>query len=233
MKLGIMQPYFLPYIGYFQLMAAVDKFVAYDDVNFIKGGWINRNRILLNGHEHLFTVPLVKASPNRLINEIELVGRTGWKRKLMDTLDQAYRQAPYFQQVLPLIREIVHYHEQSLSKYLVHGLSKIKTYLDIATELVPSSSKYDNRNLKGEERVLDICRQERATVYINPAGGHALYDPEHFRANGVSLRFLEPRPIEYRQSGSEFHPWLSILDVLMFNSREEAKALLSMAELRP
>jgi hypothetical protein len=233
MKLAIMQPYFLPYLGYFQLMAAVDKFVIYDDVNFIKGGWINRNRILLNGREHLFTVPLKGASPNRLINQIELVANTSWKRKLINTIGQAYGTAPYFEKVFPLIHKIIDHREQKLSTFLLRGLERIKAYLDIGTALVPTSSIYNNRHLKGEERVLDTCRQENANVYINAPGGRELYDAEHFRRNNVALRFLEPSLIKYRQCGAEFCPSLSIIDVLMFNSRDEVKAFLSEVEIKP
>jgi hypothetical protein len=233
MKLAIMQPYFLPYLGYFQLMAAVDKFVIYDDVNFIKGGWINRNRILLNGREHLFTVPLAGASPNRLINEIELAEGTSWKRKFMNTIKQAYCLAPQFQQVLPLIRDIIDHPARRLAEYLLHGLTVVKGYLDIPTVLVPTSSIYENRELKGEQRVLDICRHEKASAYVNARGGRELYKAENFRRNNISLRFLEPRPIEYHQFSNEFRPSLSIIDVLMFNSRGKVKSLLSRVELRP
>jgi len=233
MKLAIMQPYFLPYIGYFQLMAAVDKFVVYDDVNFIKGGWINRNRILLNGREHLFTVPLAGASPNRLINQIKIAPGTGWKRKLTSTIEQAYRPAPHFEQIFPLLTVIINHAEQGLSNYVVHALEKVCGYLDITTTIAPNSAIYYNSELQGEARVLDICRQEKADIYINAPGGRALYNPQHFRQQNVELRFLESAPIEYQQFGPDFYPSLSIIDVLMFNSREEARKLVGQIALRP
>ena len=230
MKLAIMQPYFLPYIGYFQLMAAVDKFILYDDVHFIKGGWINRNRILLDGRSHLFTVPLSGASPNRLINRIELVAAGGWRTKLIRTIEQAYRLAPQFQQVIPLIRDVVLFPERKLAGYLSHGLARIKTYLDIPAELVPTSSVYHNSELNGQDRILDICRQVGATVYINAKGGRELYDAESFRANKVALQFLESATISYDQRRPEFHPSLSIVDVLMFNPQPVVKDYLSRVE---
>jgi hypothetical protein len=232
MKLAIMQPYFLPYIGYFQLMAAADKFVIYDDVNFIKGGWINRNRILLHGREHLVTIPLTNASPNRLINVIEIVGGSAWRRKLSATIEQAYRAAPYFEMIVPLLKQIIHHPVRNLSAYGRHAIEIIRGYLEIGGTLVPSAAIYNNSKLKGEERVIDICHREKANVYLNAPGGRALYHPERFRTAGISLRFVEPAPIAYPQFGGEFCPSLSIIDVLMFNSREEAKALLSRFELK-
>ena len=151
---------------------------------FIKGGWINRNRILFNGQEHLFVIPLRGASQNRRINEIELVPETSWRTKLLKTIRHAYRQAPEFEKVFPLISEIVNFDERNLSRYLLSSLQRMTDYLSIETELVPTSSIYGNRSLKGQDRILDICRQEQASVYLNLSGGRELYDPDMFRANG-------------------------------------------------
>lgn len=232
MKLAIMQPYFLPYLGYFQLMAAVDKFVVYDDVQFIKGGWINRNRILLDGRAHFITVPLLGASPNRRINEIELAPRSRWREKILKTTGLAYRSAPQYEKVLPLLRAIIEFPAERLADYLFLSLVRLKDYLNLATELIASSNRYGNEVLKGRERVLDICRQEKAGLYINAPGGRELYDASAFSERGVDLRFLESTPIEYRQGTSEFCPSLSIVDVLMFNSPAEVKSLLSAYHLR-
>ncbi len=174
LKLAIMQPYILPYLGYFQLMAAVDRFVIYDDVAFIKGGWINRNRILLDGRDHLFALPLRRASQNRLINQISLVAETDWPEKLLKTLRHAYRRAPYFSEFFPLAEEIVRSAERNLANYLRQSLFAIKNYLAIQTKIIPTSAVYENRHLKGETRILDICRQEGATTYLNPSGGEVL-----------------------------------------------------------
>ena len=231
MKLAVMQPYLLPYIGYFQLMAAVDKFVIYDDVQFIKGGWINRNRILLGGREHLFTAPLLGASPNRFISELELVTKTDWRRKLLRTIEQAYQSAPHFPEVLPLLNDIITCPERQLNGYLVHSLEKLRICLEIPTKLVATSVAYRNQDLKGQERILDICRREEASIYVNAIGGRELYDSEAFRAEGIALRFLESEPFEYDQGTTRFHPSLSIVDVLMFNAHQEVKALLHKARL--
>src|SRR6266481_95426 len=216
-SVAIMQPYFLPYIGYFQLLAAVDKFVVLDDVNYINRGWVNRNRLLLNGVAHSFTVPLRGASQNRLICDIELVGEQGWRDKLMRTIRQAYGQAPCFAQVSALLESMVNYPSVRLDEFLLNSLCEIVRYLSLEGEIVSTSRVYKNANLKGQERILDICRQERADVYINPIGGVVLYDRPSFLQQGIQFYFLRSRPVSYPQGKGEYVPWLSILDVLMFN----------------
>jgi hypothetical protein len=230
-KLAVMQPYFLPYLGYFQLMAAVDKFVIYDDVAFIKRGWINRNRILVRDREHLLSLPLRRASQNRLINEISLDSDLRWRKKLLDTIRHAYRRAPQFTDVFPLVRGILECAEENLAQYLHHSLCTVKDYLAIQCRLIPTSAIYDNRGLKGEARILDICGREKATEYFNPSGGTELYDRETFRACGVALHFLEAGTPEYPQFGDVYRPRLSIIDVLMFNPLEKVKLWLVEAKI--
>lgn len=233
MRLAIMQPYFLPYLGYYQLMAAADKFVVYDDVNFIKGGWINRNRILLCGRAHFITAPMEAASSNRHINELRLAPSSRWREIMLKTIEQAYPAAPQFAAVFPLLRTVIDYSENDLAKYLFHSLVRLKEYLKLPTELIASSGRYGNESLRGEERVLDICRQEKADVYINAQGGRSLYSGRAFSDHEVTLRFLEAGEIGYSQGGPEFCPSLSIVDTLMFNSSVEIQSLLSRHRLCP
>jgi len=216
-RLAIMQPYFLPYIGYFQLLAAVDSFVVLDDVNLIKRGWVNRNRLLLNGFSHTFIVPLRGASQNRLICEMELDNTQNWRQRLLKTIRHAYVKAPYFQNVFPLIESIVNLRESRLDIFLLNSIHEIVGYLELKTDIVPSSRKYECAGLKGQERILDICRQEQAGSYINPIGGVDLYDRGEFQRQGVELHFLRSRPIGYPQGIREHVSGLSIMDVLMFN----------------
>jgi hypothetical protein len=230
-KLAVMQPYFLPYLGYFQLMAAVDKFVIYDDVAFIKGGWVNRNRILVHGREHLLSLPLRRASPNRLINEISLGSDLRWREKLLDTIRHAYRRAPQFTDVFPLVRRILECAEENLALYLRHSLSLLKDYLEIQARLVPTSAIYGNRSLKGEARILDVCEREGVSEYFNTSGGTELYDREAFRARGVTLHFLEAMTPEYPQFGDVYQPRLSIVDVLMFSPLEKVKLWLAQPRI--
>lgn len=227
MKLAIMQPYFLPYIGYWQLLNTADKFVVFDDVHFINRGWINRNRLLLNGQPHLFTLPLNGASQNRRINDLQLVNESRWPDKLLKTVAQAYRRAPRFAAGLALVEGIVRFKERRLAPFLLNSLTTINAFLGIATEIVPSSEAYENQHLNGEERILDICRQEGATVYLNPMGGVELYDKTRFASAGVELQFVEPNIRPYVQLDDTFTPGLSILDILMFNAPSQVRAHLN------
>lgn len=229
--IAIMQPYFLPYIGYFQLMAAVDKFVVFDDVNFINRGWINRNRLLLNGGAHTFTVPLRGASQNRLICEIELDDDPGWREKLLRTIRQAYGRAPCYVQVSALLKDLINYPSIRLDEFLLNSLREIVRYLSLEVEIVGTSRIYENAHLKGQERIFDICRQERASVYINPIGGVDLYDRASFSERELSLNFLRSRPVSYSQGKGEHVAWLSIMDVLMFNEPTAVRRLLTEMDL--
>lgn len=228
MKLGIMQPYFFPYIGYFQLINAVDKFVIYDDVNYIKQGWINRNRILLNDKGFLFTLELKGASSFKEINRVEIGGN---RPKLLKTFEQAYRKAPYFRQIEPILNSIFNSVETNLAPYIIQAIELINDYLGIKTKLMLSSEINKNNTLKGQDKVLEICNVLGASTYINAIGGKELYSKSDFAALGIELQFLKSNKIEYRQFGKEFLPWLSIIDVMMFNTQEEINVMLSNFEL--
>jgi hypothetical protein len=230
-KIAVMQPYFLPYLGYFQLMAAVDKFVVFDDVNFINRGWVNRNRLLLNGEAHVFTVPLRGASQNRLICELELADEQCWREKLLRTVQQAYGRAPCYAQVSLLLEKIINYPSVDLARFLLNGLREVSQYLCLEVEMVSTSRVYQNANLKGQERILDICRREGADAYINPIGGVELYDRTNFLEHGVRLQFLQSRTVDYVQGKGEHVPWLSIMDVLMFNKPDTVRRLLTEHDL--
>lgn len=231
MKIAIMQPYIFPYIGYFQLINAVDKFIIYDDVNFINKGWINRNRILVNGKDSLFTIPLKEASQNKLINSIEVNWDNAWKSKFLKTIEQSYKKAPHYQQVLPLIEGLLNTEKSIFSEIIFENLTQICQYLGIKTEIVPSSRIYQNTHLKAQERIIDICVQEKSDTYINPIGGLELYDKAIFQAIGKELFFIKSKAIRYTQFKNEFVPWLSIIDILMFNNPEQISTLLNDYEL--
>lgn len=226
-----MQPYFFPYIGYFQLMAAVDTFVVFDDVSFINRGWINRNRLLLNDAPHMFTVPLRGASQNKLICEIELVDEQGWREKLLRTIRQAYGKSPYYVHVSALLESLINYPSIRLDEFLLNSLREIVRYLKLEVEIVSTSRVYKNAHLKGQERILDICRQEQANIYINPIGGMDLYDRAYFSKQEISLNFLRSRPISYSQGQTGHVESLSIIDVLMFNKLNTIQRLLTEIDL--
>ncbi len=230
-KLAVMQPYLFPYIGYWQLIHAVDKFVVYDDVNFIKKGWINRNNILINNQANLFSIPLKEVSQNKLINEIYLSEELKWRSTFLKTITQAYKKAPYFEPVYSLIEEIITAEVSKISDLIVASLNGLNAYMGITTTLVESAVVYEAAHLKGQERILEICKKEKVTQYINPIGGQELYSKELFKEKGIELSFIKTHPIRYSQFGKEFIPWLSIIDVLMFNNKEEIKVMLNQYEL--
>jgi hypothetical protein len=230
MKLAIMQPYIFPYIGYFQLISAVDKFVILDDVNFIMRGWINRNRILVNGKDHLFTIPLKKASQNKLIFECELV-EGNWNAKFLKTIEICYNKAPFYSDCFGVISSILSTSENNLSKLLSFQLKEICNYLNIKTEIVDSSRLYSNRHLKAQEKIIDICNKESADNYYNAIGGKELYDLEEFKKNNIKLRFLRTRPQKYFQFNNDFLPFLSIIDIMMFNDKDTISGFLNEYEL--
>lgn len=227
MKIGIMQPYFVPYIGYWQLMNAVDKYVIYDDVNYIKGGWINRNRILLNGQPFYFNIQTNGASPNKIINEVEINNNPLVFSKCLKQIETAYKKAPYYNVVRPLIEEIFAYDTNNLAKFIFNSFKVINRYLDIKTELILSSSLNKNNALKGQDKVIAICKLLGAKEYYNAIGGRELYDYDAFLKNGIQLKFLQTNTICYKQFNNEFQANLSIIDVLMFNSRDNVIKMLT------
>ena len=229
MKIAIMQPYFFPYIGYFQLIAAVDKFVVYDDVNYINRGWINRNNILINGVATLIQVPLSGASQNKLINEVEILNEAKWKIKLLRTIELNYKKAPLFRAVYDLIQTQINIGHTHIAGLNVDSIQAVCKYLGIGTEIIPSSSQYQNKHLSGQDRILEICKVENANHYINPIGGMELYDRALFNENNIELNFLKSSAISYAQFNNEFEPYLAILDVLMFCEPEYIRTKLLKA----
>lgn len=223
MKLVIMQPYFMAYCGYWQLLNAADKFVVYDDVNYIKQGWINRNRLLVNNKPCFMTIPLADASPFKKIRDIELVN-VKWREKILKTIKNTYAKSHFFHEVYPVIESIINYPVNNLADYVTNSIVEMADLLQIQTEIVRSSSVYMNEVLSAQDRVLDICKKESASIYINAPGGRALYAFEDFSAAGVELRFISCPVVEYKQVGEGFTPFLSIIDQLMFTGVEAVKA---------
>ena len=227
-----MQPYFFPYIGYWQLIHAVERFVIYDDVNFIVRGWVNRNRILINGSPTYITVPLHQATQNKKICEIDLHSPPGWRDKLIRMVEITYRKAPHFSEVFPVVEKIIRHETSSLTDYLVHQLHSLSLFMGIKTEFVVSSRCYKNDYLSGQERILDICKRADADVYVNPQGGQQMYDWKSFKNAGVDLRFIIMRPIPYKQRAAGFIQNLSIIDSLMEVGPMEIKQHLDAYDLK-
>lgn len=233
MKVGIMQPYFVPYLGYWQLLNAVDRYVIYDDVNFIKGGWINRNRILYQGEPKYFNIKMQGASSNRLINEVLVDPSEEWRRSALAFLEQAYKKAPYFEQTKCLVEKILGCTESSLVLFLYNSTVRVCELLGIQTKIYLASELKTNRSsgLHAQDRVIAVCKELNADTYYNAIGGQPLYSKEDFVNNGLELKFLQANLHPYTQFGQEFVPGLSIIDVLMFNPLETVRAYLKQYQL--
>ena len=228
MKLAIMQPYFFPYIGYFQLIAGVDKFVFYDDVNFIKNGWINRNRLYLSGDVRYITVPLSGASPHQKINQVQIQMNDNWRKKMLESIRHAYSKAPYFTDVFALLTHVLSARDECIATLAKKSVVAVSNYLGIKVQFVDSSDIYQNADLNGAQRVIDICLNESASHYYNLPGGKALYNSDEFTSKGVALGFINAKLKPYPQLSKEFAPGLSIVDVLMFNDVSSIREMLNV-----
>lgn len=225
MTLGIMQPYFLPYIGYFQLIAAVDNFIVYDNIKYTKKGWINRNRLLSKGEAATFSLPLRKDSDTLNIMDRE-ISESFDKKKLLNQFIGAYSKAPYFEKTIAIIEEILLYDTSNLFCFLKNSITAVCKHLDIQTRILDSSSLPIEHSLKSQDKVLALCEATRATTYINPIGGLDLYSREDFNAHGIELKFIQSELHPYPQNNHDFVPWLSIVDVLMFNPLQDVSTML-------
>ena len=222
MKVAIMQPYIFPYIGYFQLINAVDAFIVYDNIKYTKKGWINRNRYLLNGEAATFSLPLKKDSDDLDIRDRRL--SPDFKRgKLVGQLSEPYRKAPHFSATAALVEDVICDPADNLFDYLHRGLAGTCRHLGITTPILVSSTIDADHSLRAQDRVIALAKAVGATEYVNPIGGLELYSREAFAGQSLALGFLRSRPVEYPQFGHAFVPWLSIVDVLMFNGAERTR----------
>ncbi len=217
-----MQPYFFPYIGYFQLLNAVDEFIIYDNIEYTKKGWINRNRILVNGKDQLIGIPIKKDSDYLTIVERTL--SDNWEKdrnKLFNKIKESYRKAPYYKDAAEVIEECLFLEDRNLFRFILNSLERVGGYLNIETPILTSSNIPVNHDLKSQDKVLAMCSNRGGDTYINPIGGVDLYKKNDFLSQKIKLRFLKTKPFIYSQYNNEFVPWLSIIDVMMFCSKEQ------------
>jgi len=234
LKTAIMQPYFFPYIGYFQLIHSVEQFVIYDDVTYIKNGWINRNRYLLNGQAKFFTLSLNQASSFIPINQTFILDeKYKTKQKILKTFGMAYSKAPFYKTAFGLIEEIIMNTDNNIATYNESSIRKICDYCGIKTSIYVSSKINKNVSLKSQDKVIDICKNLCTSTYVNAPGGRSLYNHEIFNDNGMELKFLRTDldQITYKQFDFPFVPGLSIIDTLMFNSVEQVRLFLDQYSL--
>ncbi|WP_029232405.1 WbqC family protein [Butyrivibrio sp. VCB2006] len=230
MKIAVMQPYFFPYLGYWQLINHVDCFVVFDDVNYIKRGWINRNRILSEKKSYI-NLPLLAVSQNKLINAIEINQKDLFSRRLSAIIHETYRNAPFYDETHVLLEKSLYLEKKILSYYLYDQIKIMCVGLGIETEIVLSSDIPKKEGLKGQDKILAICKKLGADEYINPIGGIDLYSGKFFVDNGVQLCFLKSKLTPYEQFGGEFIPALSIIDVLAFNGITGTRKMLDDYEI--
>ena len=220
MKIGIMQPYVFPYLGYFQLYNAVDLFISLEDVNYIKKGWINRNKIMVNDKPSYITFPVKNASQNRLINQHYIDWRGNWPEKMLKTIKHSYGRETYFDEVYPVIEDLFRRQgEDCIAAFAMVALTHLGDLLGIKTE-TQWSLRYAKDGLKGQDRLIDICKQSGATTYVNAIGGMEMYDQESF--GDIDLRFIKRLDEENN---------LSIIDILMRRGWDETSKLLNQYEL--
>lgn len=217
---SIMQPYFFPYIGYWQLLTAADQFIIYDNIQYTKKGWINRNRFLQNGKDQLFILPL-KSDSDYLDVAQRVLSPDFNRKKLISQLSNAYRRAPFYKENFPLIEDIILFEQGNLFEYILNSVRKTADYLEMETQITVSSDVQIDHSMKAQDKVIALCKAVNADTYVNPPGGMELYSEAAFENAGLSLSFLKPDSITYQQFDNEFQAALSIIDVLMFNTRRE------------
>lgn len=228
MKVSVMQPYLFPYIGYFQLINHADTFVFFDDVSYIKKGYINRNNYIVNGNKKLVTLPVLKASQNKKINQLYFVENVGF---FLKTIYLNYKKSKYFDCVYPLIEKALTVPDKGIVNVCMVSTKLILDYLNIDKDIVLSSEVNYSRDADAPAKVISICQTLNASHYINPIGGRNIYDKSVFDSENIKLSFLKTNFAEYKQNSEVFYPGLSILDVLMSCSKETVLIELNNFEL--
>jgi hypothetical protein len=235
-SVAVMQPYFFPYLGYLQLLAYVDVFVVYDDTQYVKQSWINRNRILEHGAAAYLTLPVDRRSHNELICEKHLHEPRRHERKALERIRHAYHFAPHLDAVSAFLEPLFPGAGETVASFNVRALRALHAFLGLSTRLVVASERAYPRAPTAQERVIQICLEEGGTRYVNPirARSLGLYDQAAFRAAGLELSFLATNAdVRYDQNGGPFVSDLSVIDILMFNTPAETLELLDRFLLRP
>lgn len=230
-----MQPYFFPYLGYFSLINQADEFMLFDTPQFMRKGWIERNRIIkLSGGSVYIKVPLIKSSLDTSIKDMKIDHSLNWRNKIVSQLDIYKKKAPYYKQVKALLEDCISDDDTSISIMNENVLRKVCQYIGISTKITVFSEMNLKINIPQapDEWALNICKSIGATTYINAAGGQDFFDPKKYKDNNIELYFVEQPLPPYEQLGNEFESGLSILDIMMFNSPEDIMAMLSQGTLQ-
>jgi len=228
MRGAIMQPYFFPYIGYYQLAYEVEKFIFLDDVNFIKKGFINSNSILLQGKRHDFSIPVLKVSQNRHISDHFYAGEFG---SFLKTLESGYKKAPFFLDVWPMVEAVITDADNNVAAKNALSVTSVFSYLGLERNFEFSSRTRFAEPFKGQDRIIALCDELKIDRYRNSIGGRQLYSHDAFANKGIELKFIQSRCEEYPQPSTGFVKNLSIIDALMNISKSDLKAMLCQYEL--
>lgn len=226
--IAIMQPYLFPYLGYYQLVHHVETFVFLDDVTFIKQGYIHRNTIRLDGKPHRFALPVKNQSSYRLINDHYFLDGS----MLIDLVALAYKNAPHYSRVMPLVAEVIDQSERNVAKLAARSVSIVFEYLGLDRRILFSSEINKNNTLKAQERVINICQVLGAQRYTNSIGGISLYSRSDFSTAGIVLEFIRIRnEMIYQTQNYPYLPGLSMIDVLMICPHDQVLTLLEMYDV--
>lgn len=228
MKVAIMQPYLFPYVGYFQLVACVDVFVLFDDVNYRSRSYINRNMIMERGKARRITFPVLGASINKKICDLEFVED---QSRELERIRHAYARSPNFSTIFPLVQSVLQYKDRCIPAICAQAIESIFRYLGRRCDIMLSSSLAYNRQLPATDKIIAICHELGAEDYINSPGGKRLYNKSYFESCGCSLRFLEPLDISCFLDRAPSAPNLSIIDALMWCDKDKVNEALSAYEL--
>jgi len=250
MKLAIMQPYFFPYIGYFQLINAVDKYILLDELFFIKEAWINRNCILNKSSKKTdyISVPLEKKSSNKKICEVKIFNKFNWKRKFLNAIYLNYKGSLYFEETYNFVERLIDFSTNYISELNKNSITKICEYLQINTrissyetyfneveDLIVQDTFRESSDRKKYPvkvlRILEFCNRENADVFYNAVGGQALYDKRLFCEHNIELGFVKTDNIIYKQFDETFYPNLSIIDVMMHNTKDDIREILNQYKI--
>lgn len=230
MRIAIMQPYLFPYIGYYSLIKNSDHFVFFDTPQYIRKGWINRNRILSCSNEPIFfTVPIKKCSRNTAINAVYINDSMSWKEKIYGQLSIYKNKAPYYDDTLELIKTVLESEEKSMSELAINSIKITSEYLgidkkfDVFSEMGMNDIQVD----APDEWALYITKRMGYDTYINPPGGKEFFDSMKYEQEKINLFFLEQEVIPYKQIYGDFIPGLSIIDVLMFCNIDEINDMMN------
>jgi hypothetical protein len=231
-SIAIMQPYVFPYLGYFHLISAANFFIFYDDVNYIKQGWINRNRILINGKPFTFTIPVSNGSSFSLIKNVVPAFNEKWIDRFYKQTNQNYNKAPFYGEVVDIVMDVFHKKFDSIADLAIKSIENVFSYLQTPFHYAKSSViAPESRCMRRADRLAYITKSLGYRHYVNAAGGKKLYSKEEFAAMNVKLSFVESLPLSYKQGRNEFVPGLSVIDCLMFNDIEHVKKLFSCYKL--